>query len=157
MKLAGVILLAAGAALASSAIAQNATPPRADWITATNQPCKIWNPMPQPNESVTWEGECKDGYASGEGVLRWTENGKPDEKASRARGRMLRHPRPDEGHCGGIICLPCHIADRGSSTFPLRQRGRCRTKTGGCDSSLTGRLRTGRIKVIALESKDHCR
>ncbi|MBV9549625.1 MAG: hypothetical protein JO256_08150 [Alphaproteobacteria bacterium] len=49
-----------------------------DWITASNQPCKIWNPSPQPNESVTWSGGCKDGLASGRGVLRWTENGKPD-------------------------------------------------------------------------------
>ena len=49
-----------------------------DWITASNQPCKIWNPQPQPNESVTWSGGCKDGFASGKGVLKWTENGKPD-------------------------------------------------------------------------------
>jgi hypothetical protein len=48
------------------------------WITATNQPCKIWNPEPQPNESVTWSGQCVDGLASGKGVLRWTEDGKPD-------------------------------------------------------------------------------
>jgi hypothetical protein len=48
------------------------------WITATNKPCKIWNPEPQPNESVTWSGPCKDGFASGKGILRWTENGKPD-------------------------------------------------------------------------------
>jgi hypothetical protein len=49
-----------------------------EWITATNQPCKIWNPEPQPNESVTWSGGCTDGFASGKGVLRWTEGGKPD-------------------------------------------------------------------------------
>src|SRR5262249_12798931 len=78
MKLASVISVAACAAMASATLAQTNAPPHADWITATNQPCKIWNPMPQPNESVTWSGECKDGYASGEGVLSWTENGKPD-------------------------------------------------------------------------------
>ena len=48
------------------------------WIIASNQPCMIWNPEPQADESVTWSGDCKDGYASGKGVLRWTENGKPD-------------------------------------------------------------------------------
>jgi hypothetical protein len=48
------------------------------WITATNQPCKIWNPEPQPNESVTWSGHCKDGFASGKGTLHWTEDGKAD-------------------------------------------------------------------------------
>jgi hypothetical protein len=50
----------------------------AGWITAANQPCKIWNPEPQTNESVTWSGPCKDGLATGKGVVRWTENGKPD-------------------------------------------------------------------------------
>ena len=57
---------------------QSAAPP--GWITATNKPCKIWNPQPQANESVTWSGLCKNGLASGKGVLRWTENGKPDEE-----------------------------------------------------------------------------
>jgi hypothetical protein len=27
---------------------------------------------------VTWSGACKDGFASGHGVLHWTEDGKPD-------------------------------------------------------------------------------
>src|SRR5580765_134075 len=94
MKLQNAIPLAALLLLASSAMAQNGAPPRADWITATNQPCKIWNPMPQPNESVTWSGECKDGYASGEGVLRWTENGKPDVEF---RGRYANGKRNGPG------------------------------------------------------------
>ncbi|HEX5280458.1 MAG TPA: hypothetical protein VFW28_10280 [Micropepsaceae bacterium] len=49
-----------------------------DWIVTTNQPCKVWNPEPQPNESVTWSGECKDGFATGKGILRWSESGKPE-------------------------------------------------------------------------------
>jgi hypothetical protein len=79
-KLTSAFFLAlAGAALACSlpAAAQDRTA-SPDWITATNQNCKIWNPEPQPNESVTWSGGCKDGLASGKGVLRWTEDGKPD-------------------------------------------------------------------------------
>ena len=60
------------------AVAQTDSPAPPGWITATNKPCKIWNPQPQPNESVTWSGLCKDGFASGKGVLHWTENGKPD-------------------------------------------------------------------------------
>jgi hypothetical protein len=71
----------------------------ADWITATNQPCKIWNPEPQPNESVTWSGECKDGYATGEGMLRWTLNGKPDVEFT---GRYADGKR--NGH--GVIITP---------------------------------------------------
>ena len=52
--------------------------PKPDWITTTNQPCKVWNPEPKGDESVTWSGDCKDGLATGKGILRWTENGKPD-------------------------------------------------------------------------------
>jgi hypothetical protein len=60
------------------AAAQTDNPAPPGWITATNQPCKIWNPEPQTNESVTWSGQCVDGLASGRGILRWTENGMPD-------------------------------------------------------------------------------
>ena len=80
MNLRRVITGAVFVVLASQAMAQPSDPPRnpPDWITATNQPCKIWNPNPVPNESVTWSGGCTDGYASGTGVLRWTLNGKLD-------------------------------------------------------------------------------
>src|ERR1700733_14241418 len=61
---------------ASAQTGDDARPP--GWITTTNKPCKVWNPEPQANESVTWSGPCKDGFASGKGILFWTENGKPD-------------------------------------------------------------------------------
>ena len=80
MKHFGVALTVAVISLTSLAAAQTETPAAPGWITATNKPCKIWNPEPQPNESVTWSGGCKDGLASGKGVLAWTENGKPDVK-----------------------------------------------------------------------------
>ena len=76
MKVQAVIASAAIFAM-SGAVAQPQKA-RPDWITATNQPCKLWNPEPQPDESVTWSGDCKDGLATGKGVLKWTENGKPD-------------------------------------------------------------------------------
>lgn len=74
----GIIAIAAIVFISFRAMAQteNSTPP--GWITATNQQCKIWNPTPQPNESVTWSGACTNGFASGKGILRWTEDGKPD-------------------------------------------------------------------------------
>jgi hypothetical protein len=79
MKKQMILTVAAIAGFSFPAVAQTEQgkqPP--DWITASNQPCKIWNPEPQPDESVTWSGGCKDGYATGKGVLHWTENGKPD-------------------------------------------------------------------------------
>ena len=27
---------------------------------------------------MTWSGPCEDGFASGKGILRWTEDGRPD-------------------------------------------------------------------------------
>jgi MORN repeat protein len=78
MKLSCAIATAAILFVTSQAMAQTDKPAPPDWITATNQPCKVWNPAPQPNESVMWSGPCKDGYASGKGVLLWTANGKPD-------------------------------------------------------------------------------
>lgn len=76
MKVQAVIAIAA-ILVASQAVAQRERP-KPDWITTTNQPCKVWNPEPQPDESVTWSGDCQDGFAAGKGVLRWTEDGKPD-------------------------------------------------------------------------------
>lgn len=72
------IAVAAVLFVVSGATAQtdNSSPP--DWITTSNRPCKVWNPEPQPDESVTWSGECQDGLASGKGVLRWTVNGQLD-------------------------------------------------------------------------------
>jgi hypothetical protein len=82
MKFSGVIAAVAVLAIAVHAMAQDDKAPQKaaapDWITTSNKPCKVWNPEPQPNESVTWSGACKDGYASGKGILFWTENGKPD-------------------------------------------------------------------------------
>ena len=80
-------------------MAQRERTARPDWITATNQPCKIWNPQPEPNESVTWSGMCKDGLASGQGTLHWMVNGKPDVdfEGTYANGKRNGH---------GVIILP---------------------------------------------------
>jgi len=37
--------------------------------------CKVFNPVPHEKESVTWSSICKDGYASGNGVLQWYTDG----------------------------------------------------------------------------------
>ena len=38
--------------------------------------CKVINPNPQPRETITWSGGCKDGYAEGPGTLEWFVKGK---------------------------------------------------------------------------------
>jgi len=99
MKLQGLIPVAAILFLTFQAMAQTNHPAPPGWITATNQPCKIWNPEPQPNEYVTRSGRSKDCYASGQGVLLWTENGKPDVKFD---GRYANGKR--NGH--GVLITP---------------------------------------------------
>ena len=41
--------------------------------------CKVINPNPQPLETITWSGGCKDGYADGAGTLEWFTKGKLTE------------------------------------------------------------------------------
>jgi len=64
---AGVLLLAAP----GLAQAQMST-----WSTDARTGCKIWNLVPQVDETMTWTGACKDGVAAGTGVLQWFEGGR---------------------------------------------------------------------------------
>ena len=41
--------------------------------------CKVYNPMPQQGESVSWDGNCSDGFADGTGTLKWFINGELKE------------------------------------------------------------------------------
>ncbi|MGA2291540.1 hypothetical protein [Bradyrhizobium sp.] len=50
------------------------------FVADSNNGCKVWNPHPQSNESVTWSGACANGFAQGGGNLQWVHDGKPYEK-----------------------------------------------------------------------------
>ncbi|MCY4027909.1 MAG: DUF4189 domain-containing protein [Acidobacteria bacterium] len=42
------------------------------WMEVANrQGCYVWNPNPQRDETVTWTGGCRDGFAEGLGSLTW--------------------------------------------------------------------------------------
>ena len=60
------------------------------WIQ-TKDGCKIYNPRPQKNESITWTGKCKNGYASGEGTLIWYKNGEANQTYTGAMERGSSH------------------------------------------------------------------
>ncbi len=49
------------------------------WIQ-TNTGCKIYNPNPIRKETITWTGDCVDGYASGKGTLTWYIKGVKTEQ-----------------------------------------------------------------------------
>jgi predicted aspartyl protease len=36
----------------------------------------MWDPIPEPNESVQWSGACQNGVAQGRGVAQWFKDGK---------------------------------------------------------------------------------
>ncbi|MDR2219095.1 MAG: hypothetical protein LBE24_00755 [Methylobacillus sp.] len=59
------------------------------WIKDENG-CAVFNPDPQPNESITWNGKCKNGYAEGAGTVTWFVDGKPGTTftGTRTRGKM---------------------------------------------------------------------
>jgi hypothetical protein len=76
MKIARILTAVAAAAALLCAPAASADDEDVNWIADKNG-CKIANPFPQPKETVTWSGGCKNGLADGEGVMQWFIDGKP--------------------------------------------------------------------------------
>jgi hypothetical protein len=50
-----------------------------DWIADASAGCQVWNPHPQPNETIRWSGACPNGFAHGRGVAQWFKNNLPFE------------------------------------------------------------------------------
>ncbi len=50
-----------------------------DWITDTKVGCRVWNPHPQPDESIHWSGACANGLAQGRGAAQWYRSNLPFE------------------------------------------------------------------------------
>lgn len=70
-----------------------AQPGRPGWTVDSRNGCWVWNPNPQPSETVTWSGACPRGPAEGQGAGEWryTENGQPRVarfSGPRREGRM---------------------------------------------------------------------
>ena len=62
------------------------------WMEAANLPgCYVWNPNPQADETVTWTGGCRGGFARGTGSLTWTYPGTQEV----ATGGRLRDGKLD--------------------------------------------------------------
>jgi hypothetical protein len=54
--------------------------------------CKVINPAPRPEETVTWSGGCgPDGFTTGKGVLQWFQSGIADEKYEGEMERGYAH------------------------------------------------------------------
>lgn len=82
----------------------HAEPPRADWV-ADSLGCKVANPQPQPFETITWSGRCKDGFVDGAGTIAWFSEGKVNGITS---GNFKEGKLTGKGY----VTLP-HAADTG--------------------------------------------
>ena len=40
------------------------------WLTDPGSACTVWDPLPVPDETIGWTGGCREGKASGPGVLK---------------------------------------------------------------------------------------
>lgn len=45
-----------------------------EWL-ADKSGCRVWDPNPQLDETVTWSGGCSNGYATGLGKVEWMKDG----------------------------------------------------------------------------------
>ena len=50
--------------------------PSPGWVTVSDTGCKIWNDYSRLTETANWSGQCRDGKATGQGVLKITVFGK---------------------------------------------------------------------------------
>jgi hypothetical protein len=66
--------------LATPACPSYGDTPLPGWTADSKAGCRVWNSRPLPNESVTWSGACKNGYAQGKGVEQWYRDGKPGNR-----------------------------------------------------------------------------
>jgi hypothetical protein len=66
--------------------------------------CAVWNPRPEPNETVSWTGDCGRGQAQGYGVETWRSVEDGEARESRYVGTMRDGKKEGRGvftHPGG--------------------------------------------------------
>jgi len=66
-------------AAAIAALSTAAPASAGEWIRDEKAQCEVWNPNPQPGESIAWTGPCVNGRAEGKGNLSWYQDGKVAE------------------------------------------------------------------------------
>jgi hypothetical protein len=84
-----ILIAVALVALAGSVSAQETKPARSGYVADARTGCQVWNPYPQPNESVQWDGPCVNGYAAGDARLTWVHpRGRDQYQGAMVGGKM---------------------------------------------------------------------
>jgi MORN repeat len=78
LRLAGCAAAAGTALMLAAPLAARCAEAGA-WILDTGAGCKVWNPHPQPNETIRWTGACPNGMAQGHGAAQWFRGNLPFE------------------------------------------------------------------------------
>ena len=108
--------------LLSLAVAPLALAGEAGWIADVKTGCKIWNLYPQPNESMQWSGDCREGLAEGRGTVQWLANGQPtgtcecEYHEGKRNGRGIEKYARGSGYDGDF--LDDKRDGQGTMTFP---------------------------------------
>ena len=74
------VVAAAMLCLASAAVAAEADHAEGNWLTDPSSDCRVWNPSPEENETVSWSGACREGLAEGYGVVQWFQDNQQIER-----------------------------------------------------------------------------
>jgi hypothetical protein len=45
--------------------------PKGEWVNDAKTGCRVWTSVPQLDYGISWSGDCRDGLATGRGVLQW--------------------------------------------------------------------------------------
>lgn len=128
--------------------------PDSCWMEIVGRPgCYLWNPFPQDDETVTWDGECSNGLAQGTGRTTWYEQ---HEVAEMWEGR--REDGKGDGWAVGrgfgdnaFLTEACYVNDErrdgGIDGFE-------RTLRSGYNTTVDLSFSAGERVVINMESDD---
>ena len=128
--------------------------PDSCWMEIADRPgCYLWNPFPQDDETVTWNGECSNGLAQGVGRTTWYKNHEPyqvwEERAveGKADGWALATYFEDEGRGWAE---GCYVED----DWRVHIRGDERTIRSGYNWTWDYSFSAGERVVINMKSAE---
>ncbi len=121
------------------------------WVVDTKSGCKVWDAVPEADETISWSGSCVDGMADGSGTLQYFVGGTP---GTRYEGEM-RGGRAD-GH--GVDVSPDGTRYEGEWRNNAAHGHGIYTKDGNRYEGdwVNGCLKQGAVELAVGVSRDAC-